>query len=737
MKKSFIKGLLSAMAAVSILTATVTPAFANDEYTYEASAYVETVEYTNKSEEYTEEAVGYTEEAAPAYYEEAAEYTGEAAEYTGEAASAEETAEYTGETASAEETAEYTGEAASAEETAEYTEVSTPVDETAAEETSAEESVSAEEEAAAEETVPAEEASEEAVPDEDVIAEDQPADPELTDAFGQEDAAGLETEMAKADDDAEALTAEADSADASDLPKTEEDIRNIIKNTDPTKKEEKYEDIHSPGAKEEEKEDKSGSVWKEAEKLTREIVTQGLWVLSSTSTFKIGSTSLGRMAVPYWQKLFDYISGKKSDSGDPLSDISKQLEEYQGDLERHTNKILEKTEASEALRNYGNRLDVVNASVRQIIASISGNEKDEKLSKQDKLVFTARALGNVGVGESNSFLVNLDLEAQALYGGSKSDIKGRDLFQAIYDYNKYNHMFSGEVIEASQQFINECMDHYIFSYAVAMQCLDAYRQVLNFDENDKAKLSEGAKEAYRDLIKANSGIILKAMENLSKDITGLKTSDGGYAHTGIAQHLADFNNGDKFVFVNKGKAEVHLSGTMVLSDYADHSYDTLSKVLNSNPMTAKDTEDLINYINKEWKGGTVLTYLKERGFNFVMRTKDLYDKVAMSCQSGYDLEAKAGVIDKSKISVEEYTSKLIGEKAAKNAMKKSTYLAAGKQGMTKTEKKRTKSWSTIEKQLYHGYSVKKKTPEIQDCLYHNSAGTKKDKTGCVLTFQSR
>ena len=704
MKKSFVKGILSTMAAVSILTAAVTPAFANEEYINETSAYAETVEYTNEAEAYTEEAACCTEEVSPAYYEE---------------------------------TAEYTEEAASVEETAECTEVSTPADETASEESPAEEPVSDEGTATAENAVPAEEASEEAVPDEDAIAEDQQADPELTEAVSQEDAAGPDIEVADADDAAKVLAAGTDSTDAPDLPTTEEDIRNIIKDTNPTKKDEKYEDIHTPGGKEEEKEEKPGSVWKEAETLTREIVTQGLMVLSNAIPSQIGSTSVGRMAVPYWQKLFDYISGKSSDSGVTLSDISKQLGEYQGDLERHTNKILAKTEASEALRNYGNRLDVVNASVRQIIATISGNEKAEGLSKQDKLVFTARALGNVGVGESNSFLVNLDLEAQALYGGSKSDIKGRDLFQAIYDYNKYNHMFSSEVIEASQQFINECMDHYIFSYAVAMQCLDAYRQVLNFDENDKAKLSEGAKEAYRDLVKASSGTILKTMENLSKDVTGLKTSDGSYAHTGIAQHLADFNNGDKFVFVNKGKAEVHLSGTMVLSDYGDHDYNTLSKVLESNPMTARDTEDLINYITKEWKGGSILTYLKARGFNFAMRTKDDYDKLVTTCRIGYDFDALAGVIDKSKMSFEEYTSRFIGETAAKSAMKKATYLAAGKQAMGTIEKKRTKSWDTIEKQVYHGYYAKTETPEIKDCVYHNSAGTKKDKTGCVLTFQSK
>ena len=716
------------MVAVSILSATVTPAFANDGYIDEAPAYEETVEYTDGSDAYTEEAVDYTaeaaectEEASPVYYEEPAEYT---------------------------------EESVFPEETAEYTEVSTPVDETAEEETPAVEAVSADEETTAEETDPAEDATEDAAPEEAVNAEDQAADSESAQAESLEDTAGSETEPDKEDADADELKEDADAnelkentdadeqkedadtAGAAELPTTEEEIRDIIKNTDPSKKDDKYEDIHTPGSEEEE-EKKPGSFWKEAESVARDVVTQGLWVLSSVVPSQVGSAQLGRMAVPYWQKLFDYISGKNTDPGITLSDISKQLGEFQGDLERHTNKILEKTETSDTLRNYGNRLDVVNASVKQIIATISGNEKIEGLSAQDKLVFTARALGNVGVGESNSFLVNLDLEAQALYGGSKSDIKGRDLFQAIYDYNKYKYMLSSEVIEGSQQFINECMDHYIFSYAVAMQCLDAYRQVLNFDENDKAKLSEGAKEAYKDLIKASSGTILETMQNLSRDITGLKASDGSFAHTGIAQHLVDFRNGDKFVFVNKGKAEVHLSDTILVSDYENHSYDSLSKVLESNPMSAKDTEDLVNYIKNEWKGGSILTYLKKRGFKFATVSKGDYANREQACKIGYDFDAVAGVIDKNKTSFENYASRFIGAAAAAESMKKNTYLAAGKQSMTTTSKRRTKSWTTIKTELYHGFYAKKGSPVNKDCVYHTTSGTKKQRTGCALTFQSK
>ena len=477
------------------------------------------------------------------------------------------------------------------------------------------------------------------------------------------------------------------------------------------------------------------------EKVTRDTVTQGIWVLTSLVAESCGAaSSVGRIGVPLWQKYFDLITGNKSE-GLSLSDLSKQLDKLAGDIEESTEKIIRVTERNSTLKIYGDRVDTMNACLTQILNTIKGNAIDDN-SDQDKLVFAARAIGEIGVGNSNVFLANFEKVTQSMIGTSKVSLDGMDLFQAAYEYYKEKHMFSGEAIDASKVFIADCFDNYMYSYAITMHCLDAYRQVLNFTEEDKAALSEGARAAYGDLIKASHGTVLKCMETLSEGILGKKKSDGKYVYTGVAQHYADYEKADRFVFVNKGKANVHLNQTIVAVEASESSSrDDLNKALNANALTAKDVEDLVDYINNEWKGGTIQTYLKERGFNFALLTEENREQLKKGMMSVYEMASKysGSSFDREK-KAEEIDANVeagFGTEKAKEIMKHTTYLAAGKQTMFTTSEHRTKSWSTITKEYYRGYNIRTNGAARKDVLHYTSSGSNHYRTNTFLVFQSK
>ena len=263
-------------------------------------------------------------------------------------------------------------------------------------------------------------------------------------------------------------------------------------------------------------------------------------------------------------------------------------------------------------------------------------------------MFLAQAMGKVGEGTSNTFLANLDMVTQALTGTSSVNQDKLDLFQAVYKANEDKYMFSGEVMDATDGFVSEVMDNYIFCYSVAMNCLDAYRQVLSFTEDDVNALSVNARNAYNNINTIIVGTVCATMENLALDITGRpktttdksenntdkseNSTDKSETSTGVAQHYADYYARDRFVYINKGKAKIHLSDTLIAAAHpvydvarvtyfgqgmAGYENEGVDAMLRSNPMTEKDTQDLVNYIKNEWKKGSILDYLKERGFKWI------------------------------------------------------------------------------------------------------------------------
>ena len=421
--------------------------------------------------------------------------------------------------------------------------------------------------------------------------------------------------------------------------------------------------------------------WGELEGLVRDVVNHGFWVLSSMLP-KVGGIDAGRMGIPIAQQIFDVFTCNSN--GPSLSDLSRQLYALSDQITTSTQELKERTKQDGILLEFSSNLDNLASSVAQMIKSFDGNTLYE-CSDQEKLVNIARAIGELGIGTNSAFITQLDLVAKALVGTSSKAPK-KDIFQVGYEYYDQDYMFSGEVLEAENSLVEEYMDTYIFCHSVAMECLDAYRQVLQFTEEDKAALSEGALAAYGDLIKTNKGLILSNMKGLSENIVG-KTGINKYGqeeviHTGVAKHYANYKNADRFVFINKGNAAVHLSEDIVAATSCFYDTDGMDELLQENPMTKEDTKALAEYVRDEWKGGSILDYLKERGFKLEVLDKeskaDFINRFASLKEGqGYSKE------EAEQSALERYDL-VYGTSEVEEAMEKDTFLAYGSQEMDRS-----------------------------------------------------
>ena len=261
------------------------------------------------------------------------------------------------------------------------------------------------------------------------------------------------------------------------------------------------------------------------------------------------------------------------DLGDKIDNLDKKIEQA---FDEQTKKLVKAMETNFTTGTYKNDLKDL-ADSEEIISIIKGDDtvySKYNLSEEDKLVKLAMVIGNCNEwASSGSFIMEYTKVTNDMLG--KNYISNDDIFTALYDHEKDKYMFSGEVIDAIEPYIQQMILDYMRYTTLALASLDAQEALLS-DDFDASKITDKQIKRQYDLFTNDLATIESAKIAIAKNVFGseaftqngisipksknikLKTNN----YDNILDHYANFMSMNRLIHVPTGKV---LSPTLGLA----------------------------------------------------------------------------------------------------------------------------------------------------------------------------
>ena len=310
----------------------------------------------------------------------------------------------------------------------------------------------------------------------------------------------------------------------------------------------------------------SDEVEKEAKKEAKSWAKKGITALCEL-------VPEGKFCEPVFQKLFDFITGEEP-GPDKLALISAQLGQLSEQVKQEAEAIRKNTADVTTLAGYGHYLDLLSTSCGKVMMNLKAYGNAD-LPENDKMVLIASLLTELDSDKVDNLFGYILMEGAAFNGTSAVSSDGRDLFQVAYDLSVPKAMFSGEALDMSRDYVDQSVNHFAASYAVATTCLEAYLRVFDFTEDDVVNLGDAAKEKYTGLCKVPE-TIYTAIEELNRTVVG---------NGGAMDHYENYKQTYRYTFINHGKDNIKLSRDVIVKTHKTYgSVDAVEKALKSQPI---------------------------------------------------------------------------------------------------------------------------------------------------------
>ena len=332
-------------------------------------------------------------------------------------------------------------------------------------------------------------------------------------------------------------------------------------------------------------------------------------------------------------------------STNELADRIDELEDAIGDaIDEQTKMLITSMESAFTAGTFKNDVKGL-ADSTKIAETVIDDDFGAKLSEQDRLVKLAMVVGNSDKwDESGKLIRQLRIVASDLTGSNAMD--KRDMFEMLYETNKHNYKFSGEVIDAVDPYAVKTLIDYIKSAGIALASLSAQQKVLskNFDAS---KITDPSlKKKYQQL--HNDPAAIRNMQlTIAQSLFGSKVfEENGIRLKGrrvecVFDHYLKFKNKYRAIFIPTGKAistslrkvdgknlidnseektrtfgNWHLESTNK-KDFADRIQNGGNGGI-TNALSEKHLKDLMDYV-KVHKGGDMKGFLEKMGFDLSIK----------------------------------------------------------------------------------------------------------------------
>ena len=235
------------------------------------------------------------------------------------------------------------------------------------------------------------------------------------------------------------------------------------------------------------------------------------------------------------------------------SEIDTQFSSLKGQIDKGFDDIEKKIVSQSIMSNDGELFDKLNTSIDATISQINTILNDETINDETKTVYIADLIGKNSqwTSDDNNLVFLFKRCMNSLSSASfKNQDANTDLYDIVYqgtlDRVKSNVMFSGEVKDISDKYIQKLTLLGLKAYAVASFCLKAHQIVSNISED---KVAQTAKEKFRS-IQTLPSIVDSEIVTISKKMFDTELKDS------VATHLNDYVNISRTTFLNKGKCSL-------------------------------------------------------------------------------------------------------------------------------------------------------------------------------------
>ena len=241
------------------------------------------------------------------------------------------------------------------------------------------------------------------------------------------------------------------------------------------------------------------------------------------------------------------IEGEKVITTKDLSDKLDKLDEKMDEaFDKQTKELIAAMNRTSVVQKYKGDMDTLVATA-DVAAIISDSEDEDDLSEEDKLVKLAMVVGNSDTWtRTGSFMHAYTAVSNDMMGKSYSS--NMDFFTALYEEQKANYQFSGEVLDAIEPYIQKMIFDYARYTTIVLASLDAQEQLI-YGDFDASKITDKQlKRQYESLINDRT-TIKKAKIVVSKNLFGSEAfTQNGISIPKVSSIKLNSNNYDN-VFV--------------------------------------------------------------------------------------------------------------------------------------------------------------------------------------------
>lgn len=245
------------------------------------------------------------------------------------------------------------------------------------------------------------------------------------------------------------------------------------------------------------------------------------------------------------------IEGEKVITTKDLSDKLDKLDEKMDQaFDKQTKELIAAMNRTAVVQKYKSDMDTL-VTTADVAAIISDSEDEDDLSEEDKLVKLAMVVGNSSTwSTTGSFMHAYTAVTNDMIGKSYSS--NMDFFTALYEEQKANYQFSGEVLDVISPYIQKMIFDYARYTTILLASLDAQEQLI-YGDFDASKITDKQLKLQYESLLNDRTTIKKAKIVVSKNLFSSEAfTKNGISISKVSSIKLGSNNYDNvFVHLNK------------------------------------------------------------------------------------------------------------------------------------------------------------------------------------------
>ena len=236
---------------------------------------------------------------------------------------------------------------------------------------------------------------------------------------------------------------------------------------------------------------------------------------------------------------------------DARKEIIPHLDEIEKNIKLAKKDILNEIKGRNYIDGFGKSIDYLLNQINDLVDGFNANDNSKVLTENEKIVENAFLIGNNAewIKEGN-IIFNLKNLALILSGQTFSDFQNRDLYQVLYDLNLKDWIFSGEIYDACEPYIQKVLGIYFYGCLTILKGLKNSELMANFTETEIKDLSRAVYNHYKSSAIATSQHILNQIKFISDKVFNISNKDSVISHYGVFIYKKKYQRN---IFVNFNK----------------------------------------------------------------------------------------------------------------------------------------------------------------------------------------